>query len=124
LIAGGAIGLNVLKDISTLEGDLKVGYPTLAAKRGIRVAAIVGALFLLLSAIMSPLPFFVGVVSVAYLFPIAVWGGAAIVVSLTLLITSNTEKMVERLWIFTTYWPYVVGVAGVSYAIFFAFLGV
>jgi geranylgeranylglycerol-phosphate geranylgeranyltransferase len=124
LIAGGAIGLNVLKDISTLEGDLKVGYPTLAAKRGIRVAAIVGALFLLLSVITSPLPFFVGVVSVAYLFPIAVWGGVAVVVSLTLLTTANTEKMVERLGIFTTYWPYVVGVAGVSYAIFFAFSGV
>jgi 4-hydroxybenzoate polyprenyltransferase len=117
LIAGGAIGLNVLKDILTLEGDLKVGYPTVAAKRGIRVAAIVGALFLLLSAITSPLPFFVGVVSVAYLFPITVWGGAAVVVSLTLLKDSNTENVTEKLRIFTTYWPYIVGIAAVSYVI-------
>ncbi|MGZ4865498.1 MAG: hypothetical protein ACXV39_12860, partial [Halobacteriota archaeon] len=123
LIAGGAIGLNVLKDILTLEGDLKVGYPTLAAKLGIRVAAIVGALFLLLSTITSPLPFFVGVVSVAYLFPITVWGGVAVIVSLTLLMASNTESVVERLKIFTTYWPYVVGVASVAYIIPFAIWG-
>jgi 4-hydroxybenzoate polyprenyltransferase len=123
LIAGGAIGLNVLKDILTLEGDLKVGYPTIAAKRGIRVAAIVGALFLLFSTITSPLPFFVGVVSVAYLFPITVWGGAVVVVSLTLLKTSDSESVVECLKIFTTYWPYVVGIASVAYILPFAIWG-
>jgi 4-hydroxybenzoate polyprenyltransferase len=123
LIAGGAIGLNVLKDILTLEGDLKVAYPTLAAKHGIRVAAIVGALFLLFSTITSPLPFFVGVVSVAYLFPITVWGGTAVVVSVTLLKESNTKSVVEHLKIFTTYWPHVVGVAGVSYILPFFIWG-
>ncbi|MGZ4911440.1 MAG: UbiA family prenyltransferase, partial [Halobacteriota archaeon] len=123
LIAGGAIGLNVLKDILTLKGDLKVGYPTLAAKRGIRVAAIVGALFLLLSTITSPLPFFVRVVSVAYLFPITVWGGTAVVVSVTLLKESNTKSVVEHLKLFTRYWPHVVGVAGVAYIIPFAIWG-
>ena len=123
LIAGGAIGLNVLKDIFTLEGDLKVGYPTLAAKRGIRVASIVGAFFLLISVITSPLPFFVGVVSIAYLFPISVWGGAAVVLSLALLLASNTENVVGRLRIFTKYWPYIVGVAGIAYAVPFIVLG-
>jgi 4-hydroxybenzoate polyprenyltransferase len=106
-----------------LEGDLKVGYPTIAAKRGIRVAAIVGALFLLFSTITSPLPFFVGVVSVAYLFPITVWGGAVVVVSLTLLKTSDSESVVECLKIFTTYWPYVVGIASVAYILPFAIWG-
>lgn len=123
LIAGGAIGLNVLKDILTLEGDLKVGYPTLAVKRGIRVAAIVGAFFLLISVVTSPLPFFVEVVGAAYLFAIAIWGGVAIVLSLTLLKASNTESVVERLKIFTTYWPYIVGVAGIAYAILFVAWG-
>ena len=117
LIAGGAIGLNVLKDILTLEGDLKVGYPTLAATRGIRIASIVGALFLLISVITSPLPFFIGVVSIAYLFPISVWGGVAVVFSLVLLKASNTENVVERVRIFTIYWPYIVGVAGVAYIV-------
>jgi 4-hydroxybenzoate polyprenyltransferase len=123
LIAGGAIGLNILKDILTLEGDIKVGYPTVAAKRGIRAASILGAFFLLISVITSPLPFFVGVVSVAYLFPIAVWGGVAVVLSLALLKASNTEKVIGRLRIFTIYWPYIVGVACVAYAISFAVVG-
>lgn len=115
LIAAGAIGLNVLKDVMTLEGDAKVGYPTLAATKGLRLASLVGALFLLISAIASPLPFFFGVVSVAYLFPIAVWGGTVVVLSVTLLKASNSEKMIKQLRIFTTYWPYIVGLAGVSY---------
>jgi len=123
LIAGGAIGLNVLKDILTLDGDLKVGYPTLAVKRGIRVAAVVGAFFLLISVVTSPLPFFVEVVGAAYLFPITVWGGVAIVLSLTLMKASNTESVVERLRIFTTYWPFVVGVAGISYILPFVIWG-
>ncbi|HYB59746.1 MAG TPA: UbiA family prenyltransferase [Candidatus Acidoferrales bacterium] len=117
LIGGGAIGLNVLKDVMTLEGDKKVGYPTVAATRGLHVASIVGALFLLVSAVTSPLPFFFGVVSVAYLFPITVWGGVVVVLSMALLKASNTEKMLKYLRMFTTYWPYIVGLAGISYIV-------
>jgi geranylgeranylglycerol-phosphate geranylgeranyltransferase len=117
LIAGFAIGLNVLKDVMTLEGDKKVAYPTLASTRGLRVASIIGALFLLISVITSPIPFFYGVVSVAYLFPIAIWGGAVVFICVTLLKASNTEKMMKRLKIFTSYWPYIVGLAGASYIV-------
>ena len=124
LIAGAAIGLNVLKDVLTLDGDRKVGYPTLAAKRGIRVAAIVGALFLLLSAITSPLPFLVGAVSVAYLFPIAVWGCFVFVTARTLLRAPNIENVTAQLKIFTKYFPYAAGLAGVAYILPFAVWGV
>lgn len=123
LIAGAAIGLNVLKDVLTLAGDRKVGYPTLAVKRGIRVAAIVGVLFLLLSAITSPLPFFVGAVSVAYLFPIAVWGCFVFVTALTLLRAPNIENLTARLRIFATYFPYVAGIASIAYILPFAVWG-
>jgi 4-hydroxybenzoate polyprenyltransferase len=123
LIAGCAIGLNVLKDVMTLEGDEKVGYPTLAATKGLRVASIVGAFFLLISAITSPLPFFFGVVNIAYLFPIAVWSGVVVVLSVTLLKASNTKKMIKQLGIFTTYWPYIVGIAAASYIVPFILWG-
>jgi len=123
LIAGAAIGLNVLKDILTLAGDRKVGYPTLAVKRGIRVAAIVGVLFLLLSAVTSPLPFFVGAVSVAYLFPIAVWGCFVFVTAVTLLRAPNIENLTARLGIFATYFPYVAGIASIAYILPFAVWG-
>jgi 4-hydroxybenzoate polyprenyltransferase len=115
LIAGAAIGINVLKDILTLPGDLKARYPTHAAKRGIRATTLVGVFFLFISAITSPLPFFVGAVGVAFLFPITVWSGIVIVLSVNLLKTSNTEAVMEQLKLFTTNWPYFAGIAGAAY---------
>ena len=123
LIAGGAIGLNVLKDILTLEGDVSTGYPTLAATRGVRVAAVVGALFLLFSVITSPLPLIVGVVGVAYLFPIVLWGGSVVVTVVPLLRAPNIENVKERLRIFTTYFPYIVGIASAAYILPFVIWG-
>jgi 4-hydroxybenzoate polyprenyltransferase and related prenyltransferases len=41
----GSIGGNVLRDVLSLEGDLKAGYATLAAKRGPKFATRVGATF-------------------------------------------------------------------------------
>jgi len=123
LIAGGAIGLNALKDILTLDGDLKIGYPTLAAKRGVREAAIVGALFLLLSAITSPAPFIIGVVGVAYLFPIAMWAAVVGVTALPLLRAPNSENVRSRLETFTMCFPYIVAIAGVAYVLPFVIWG-
>ena len=62
---------NVLKDVVGIEGDVKAGYPTLAATRGVSTAVKVGALFFLLFIIASPVPYIVGAVSFAYLVPIA-----------------------------------------------------
>ena len=64
----------MLKDAAGLEGDMKIGLPTLAAKRGPRTAVRVGALFYLFAAIALPLPYVVGVVTIAYLIPIALLG--------------------------------------------------
>jgi geranylgeranylglycerol-phosphate geranylgeranyltransferase len=102
MIAGGAIGLNVLKDVLTLDGDSKVGYPTLAAKRGISIAATVGALFLLFSVFMSPLPYLVGVVSVVYLFPVVVWGCIVVYAAVSLLRKRDAQNVKKRLKMFTT----------------------
>ena len=102
MIAGGGIGLNVLKDVLTLDGDLKVGYSTLAAKRGISIAATVGALFLLFSVFASPLPYLVGVVSVVYLFPVAVWGCIVVYSAVSLLRKRDAQNVKKRLKMFTT----------------------
>jgi 4-hydroxybenzoate polyprenyltransferase len=102
MIAGGAIGLNVLKDVLTLDGDLKVGYPTLAAKRGISIAVTVGALFLLFSVFASLLPYFARVVSVVYLFPIVVWGGIVVYSAVSLLRKRDAQNVKKRLKLFTT----------------------
>jgi len=102
MIAGGAIGLNVLKDVLTLDGDLKIGYPTLAIKRGIRIAAVVGALFLLFSVLASPLPYLVGIVSIVYLIPVTVWGCIVVYSALSLLKNPNAQNVNKRIKMFTT----------------------
>ena len=102
MIAAGSIGFNVLKDVLTFDGDLKEGYRTLAATRGISTAASVGAVFLLLSVFTSPLPYFAGVVSVIYLLPVAVWGGTVVYAAVTLLRKPTVQNVKKRLKIFTT----------------------
>ena len=123
LIAGAAIGLNVLKDILTLTGDSSIGYPTLAATRGVHIAAVVGVLFLLLSAFTSPLPFVFGVVSVAYLFPILVWVAVVCITTVPILRAPNSENVKRRLRTFTAYFPYAVAIAGLAYILPFAIWG-
>jgi len=69
----GSIGGNILRDVLSLEGDLKAGYSTLAAVRGPKFATRVGAAFFLLNAIASPIPWLVGAVGYGYLVPIIIW---------------------------------------------------
>jgi len=71
----GSIGGNVLRDILSLEGDLKTGYPTLPSKHGVNPSAKIGAAFFLLTVLASPIPYLVQVVNYTYLVPIAVWDG-------------------------------------------------
>ena len=56
-IAFGTIGGNVLRDILSLDGDSKVGYPTLPQKIGIGNSAKVAALFFTLTGLLAPLPY-------------------------------------------------------------------
>jgi 4-hydroxybenzoate polyprenyltransferase len=79
-IAFGTIGGNVLRDIFSLEGDAKVGYPTLPQKIGSISAAKVGGVFFLLTGILAPLPYLIGGFSVYYLALILVWSALLIYV--------------------------------------------
>jgi geranylgeranylglycerol-phosphate geranylgeranyltransferase len=123
MIAAAAVGLNVLKDVLTVDGDLKAGYPTLAIKGGIRTAAIVGALFLLLSVVTSPLPYLVGAVGVAYLIAVAVWGGIGLFTALSLFKAPDPANVRMRLRTFNSSFPYIVGAASVVYALLIATWG-
>ena len=111
------IGFNVLKDALTLEGDLKIGYPTLAATRGIRATAMVGALFLLFTALALPIPYLVGVVGVAYLFPVAVATCVFLFSGLSLLRESDVQNIRRRLRISTLCWS-VLPIALIANALF------
>ncbi|MCW4023226.1 MAG: geranylgeranylglycerol-phosphate geranylgeranyltransferase [archaeon] len=94
----GNIGGNVLRDILSLEGDLKAGYATLAAKRGPSFAAKVGGVFFLLNVAGSPIPYIVGAVGWAYLIPILIWDAILVVSGVSLLKNQelNNVKKHER----------------------------
>ncbi|HMK94468.1 MAG TPA: geranylgeranylglycerol-phosphate geranylgeranyltransferase [Candidatus Limnocylindrales bacterium] len=95
-IALGTIGGNVLRDILSLDGDTKIGYPTLPQKIGISKSAKVAAAFFLLTGLFAPLPFFVGSFSVYYLLPILVWSVLLIYSSVRLVTVSSTVSNVRK----------------------------
>jgi len=123
MLAGGTIGLNVLKDVLTVDGDFKAGYPTLALQRGVRIAAIVGGIFLVVSAVLSPVPYLVGAAGTAFLIPIVVWTGIGLITAISLFREPEFQNVRKLLAKFTGSFPYLVLVASISYALFAAFLG-
>ncbi len=95
----GNVGGNILRDVLSLEGDLKAGYATLAAKRGPKLATRVGAIFFLLNAIASPIPYLVNAVGYAFLIPIIIWDIILVISGVILLRKPDIEavKKQERL---------------------------
>jgi len=89
-IALGTIGGNVLRDIFSLEGDAKVGYPTLPQKIGSISAAKVGGVFFLLTGLLAPLPYLIGEFTIYYLPFILLWS-ALLIYSAVCLFTSATS---------------------------------
>lgn len=95
-IACGTIGGNVLRDILSIEGDAKVGYPTLPQKIGVSRAAKVAAGFFVACGVLAPLPFLVGEFGVLYLPLILVWSAILIYASARLLLSASTVASVRK----------------------------
>jgi geranylgeranylglycerol-phosphate geranylgeranyltransferase len=98
-IAFGTIGGNVLRDILSLDGDSKVGYPTLPQKIGSVSAAKVGAIFFLLTGLLAPLPalpFFTGHFTVYYLPLILLWSILLIYSSIRLITSASTIANIRK----------------------------
>lgn len=95
-IAFGTIGGNVLRDILSVEGDAKVGYPTLPQKIGMMGAAKVGGLFFLLTGLLAPLPYVIGEFTVAYLPLILLWSVLLIYSSARLITLSSTTVNIRK----------------------------
>jgi geranylgeranylglycerol-phosphate geranylgeranyltransferase len=98
-IAFGTIGGNVLRDILSLDGDSKVGYPTLPQKIGSVSAAKVGAIFFLLTGLLAPLPalpLFTGHFTVYYLPLILLWSILLIYSSIRLITSASTIANIRK----------------------------
>ena len=98
-IAFGTIGGNVLRDILSMEGDSKVGYPTLPQKIGAISAAKVGGIFFLLTGVLAPLPalpLFTGHFTMYYLPLILIWSLLLIYSSIRLFVSSSTIADIRK----------------------------
>ena len=95
-IAFGTIGGNVLRDILSVEGDSKTGYPTLPQKIGGANSAKVAALFFMLTGFLAPLPFFLGNFTVYYLPLILLWSVLLIYASIRLVTSASTVQNVRK----------------------------
>ncbi|MGA2681199.1 MAG: UbiA family prenyltransferase [Candidatus Bathyarchaeia archaeon] len=95
-IALGTVGGNVLRDVLSLDGDSKTGYPTLPQKIGISDSAKVAAGFFLLTGLFAPLPFLVGNFNLYYLLPILVWSCLLIYSSVRLVMASSNVLNVRK----------------------------
>ncbi len=95
-IAFGTIGGNVLRDILSLDGDSKIGYPTLPKKIGISNSTKVAALFFTLTGLLAPLPYFIGKFTIYYLPPILFWSVLLIYSSIRLVTVASTVSNVRK----------------------------
>jgi geranylgeranylglycerol-phosphate geranylgeranyltransferase len=95
-IAFGTIGGNVLRDILSIDGDSKVGYPTLPQKIGSVNSAKLAAVFFTLTGVLAPLPYFIGKFTIAYLPFILLWSVLLIYSSIRLATSASTVQNVRR----------------------------
>jgi geranylgeranylglycerol-phosphate geranylgeranyltransferase len=95
-IAFGTIGGNILRDVLSLDGDSKVGYPTLPQKIGIPNSVKTAAVFFTLTGVLAPLPYFIGNFTVYYLPLILLWSVILIYSSLRLVTLTSTVANVRK----------------------------
>ncbi len=95
-IAFGTIGGNVLRDVLSLDGDAKTGYPTLPKKIGISNSVKLAALFFTLTGLLAPLPYFIGKFTIYYLPPILLWSILLIYCSICLVSSASTLQNVRK----------------------------
>jgi geranylgeranylglycerol-phosphate geranylgeranyltransferase len=99
-ICFGTIGGNVLRDILSIEGDSKIGYPTLPQKIGNKRSMRVAAFFFIVTATLAPLPFFFHFFGIYYLSLILLWSIILFYSSIRLVTsapTSENARKYERL---------------------------
>ena len=95
-ICFGTIGGNVLRDILSLEGDSKIGYPTLPQKIGNKNSIRVAAFFFIVTASLAPLPFVFEFFGIYYLSLILLWSVLLFYSSIRLVTSASTVENVRK----------------------------
>jgi geranylgeranylglycerol-phosphate geranylgeranyltransferase len=95
-IACGTIGGNVLRDILSLEGDSKIGYPTLPQKIGNATSVKIAVFFFVTTGVLAPLPYALGKFTVYYLALILLWSILLIYSSVRLVTSTPTVENIRK----------------------------
>jgi len=95
-IACGTIGGNVLRDILSLEGDSKIGYPTLPQKIGNAKSVKIAAFFFITTGVLAPLPYAIGKFTMFYLPLMLLWSILLIYSSVRLVTSTPTVENVRK----------------------------
>jgi geranylgeranylglycerol-phosphate geranylgeranyltransferase len=95
-IACGTIGGNILRDILSLEGDSKIGYPTLPQKIGNKNSVKVATFCFVVTGALAPLPYALGKFSVYYLPLILLWAILLIYSSIRLVTSVSIVENVRK----------------------------
>lgn len=62
----------IVKDIEDIKGDRKAGRKTLPIRHGIKKARMLAFFFTILAIILSPLPYFLNIFDISYIFIVAI----------------------------------------------------
>lgn len=95
-ICFGTISGNILRDVLSLEGDSKVGYPTLPKQVGVRNSVLIAVAFFIATAIFAPLPYFLVPFGIFYLTLISFWSILLLIASIRLFISPSTVSNVKK----------------------------
>ena len=95
-IACGTIGGNVLRDILSLDGDSKIGYPTLPQKIGNSKSVKIAAFFFITTGVLAPLPYALSEFTMYYLLLILLWSIILIYSSIRLVTSAATVENVRK----------------------------
>ena len=86
----------IVKDMEDMEGDKEEGARTLPIIYGLKLSAVIATLFMIFAVVTSPIPYFMGILTVFYL-PLLLVGDIIFVVGAVSVLknqsTENTKKV-------------------------------
>lgn len=107
-------GREIIKGIADIEGDAIRNVKSIARTKGASKAALIGALFYISAVLFSPLPYFIGLVSQAYLPIVLIADAGFIQCSIKIINNPNRENAIkvknETLgWMLVALIAYIIG---------------
>ena len=110
-------GREIIKGIVDVEGDRERNVETVAALYGVRKAAVVSAAFHFLAVALTPIPWFLGIVSFWYLPFVTLTDMGLIMAAILLLLNPSREnarriKNRELAWFLSGLLAFMIGTIG------------